>query len=196
MHETVYKSASVTVKDEGPGSVVAKFSTFDIVDRSGDIVRPSAFTDGQSVPMVWSHDWTKPIGKGVIRVTATHAEFHGSFFRTSAGQEARETVREMGDLQEWSWGFRITGTQRNDNIEGLDIVKAEPFEVSPVLVGANPQTSTLAVKSEREAANRRALNDLERGRLALEAIDLGMTSEETLNALEHERLDLEAIDLR
>jgi hypothetical protein len=52
----------------------------------------------------------------------------------------------MGSLQEYSWGFRVTETQPNKQIPGYDITAAEVFEVSPVLVGANQYTETLAVK--------------------------------------------------
>ena len=125
----------------------AVFSTFDVPDRDGDIVRASAFTDGQQVPMVWAHDWAMPIGKGTIRVEKARAVFDGQFnLNTSAGKDAYESVKFAGDLQEYSWGFRITGTQDNLAIRGLDITAAEVFEVSPVLVGANQYTSTLAVK--------------------------------------------------
>lgn len=147
MSHTKNLTTGVEYKDDSEhGSVVARFSTFDIVDREGDIVRASAFTDGQEVPMVWAHQWDKPIGKGVVRVAKDHARFEGQFFPTAAGQEARAAVKAMGDLQQYSWGFRVLDTQANEKIRGYDITKAEIFEVSPVLVGANQQTATLAVK--------------------------------------------------
>lgn len=148
MPQTKHLLAPVEFKDgeDGTGEVVARFSVFDIVDRDGDILRRSAFTDGQAVPMVWSHQWDQPIGKGRIVVKNDHAEFHGQFLSTPAAQAARTTVREMADLQEWSFGFRITETQDNPQIRGLDITGSQVFEVSPVLVGANQETATLAVK--------------------------------------------------
>lgn len=134
--------------DDAPeGSLRAVFSTFDVPDRDGDIVRASAFKDGQEVPMVWAHDWSKPVGKGVVRVEKNRAVFDGQFFlNTSWGKDAHESVKQMGSLQEYSWGFRVTDTQPNKNISGYDITAAEVFEVSPVLVGANQYTETLAVK--------------------------------------------------
>ena len=139
---------SAELKDDSDnGSLVAKFSTFDIVDREGDIVRRSAFADGQEVPMVWAHDWTRPIGKGTVRLEKDHARFEGEFFPTTDAQQARLAIRSMDRLQQYSWGFRVLDTQPNAEIRGYDITKAEVFEVSPVLVGANQETSTLAVKS-------------------------------------------------
>lgn len=145
---TKHLHTQVEYKDDGDtGSVVARFSTFDIVDREGDIVRGSAFTDGQEVPMVWAHDWTRPIGKGVVRVAKDHARFEGEFFPTQDGQQARLAVKSMAGLQQYSWGFRVLDTQPNKDIKGFDITKAEIFEVSPVLIGANQATATLSVKS-------------------------------------------------
>jgi HK97 family phage prohead protease len=139
---------SAELKDDSDnGSLVAKFSTFDIVDREGDIVRRSAFVDGQEVPMVWAHDWTRPIGKGTVRLDKDHARFEGEFFPTTEGQQARIAIRSMDRLQQYSWGFRVLDTQPNEKIRGYDITKAEVFEVSPVLIGANQETATLAVKS-------------------------------------------------
>ena len=144
---TKHLTTDVEYKDDGDtGSVVARFSTFDIIDREGDVVRASAFTDGQEVAMTWAHQWDKPIGKGVVRVAKDHARFEGTFFPTAAGQEARAAVKAMGNLQQYSWGFRVLETQPNDQIRGYDITKAEIFEVSPVLVGANQHTATIAVK--------------------------------------------------
>lgn len=141
-----FRDVELKAGDEA-GSLRAVFSTFDIPDRDGDVVRASAFKNGQSVPMVWAHDWSRPVGKGVIRVEKDRAVFDGQFnLATEAGREAYEAVKFAGDLQEYSWGFRITDTQDNTAIRGFDITGAEVFEVSPVLVGANQYTQTLAVK--------------------------------------------------
>lgn len=167
-------AAAVTFKDDDTGEVTARFATFDVVDRDGDVMRRSAFTNGQSVPMVWAHDWTKPVGRGVIRLQRDHALFLGSFLPTQAGQEARGAVKAMGELQQWSFGFRVLATQPNAAIKGYDITKLELFEVSPVLVGAGRTTATLAVKTGRTPAPYVPRTALERARLrlALEQLDL------------------------
>jgi HK97 family phage prohead protease len=147
--ELKYRTAPASLDTEVEGRLKAAFSVFDELDSDGDIVRASAFTDGQAVPLVWAHDWTKPVGKGVIRVGSKYAEFDGAFFTdTAAGMDAYRTVKAMGDLQEFSWGFQIL-----DQIKGKptdahkrEITKATVFEVSPVLVGANRNTRTLAIK--------------------------------------------------
>lgn len=101
--------------------------------------------------MAWSHQWDQIVGKGVIDVQKTQAVFRGRFFLdTEAGAEAYKTVKNMGALQDWSFGFRITEAEVK-TVGGIDarvISGAETFEVSPVLGGANAETSTVAIKSD------------------------------------------------
>lgn len=133
----------------------------------------------------------RPIGRGVIRVRNSHAEFLGSFLPTNAGQEARAAVRAMGDLQQWSWGFRVLATQPNNAIRGHDIVKAEIFEVSPVLVGANPQTATLTVKGARP---QRASHEKRLAWAKAVLKDSGNHARhDVLTALAYERIQLECL---
>lgn len=131
------------------GAVEAIFSTFGVIDSDQDIVLASAFTPGQQVPMVWAHDWQRPVGKGSVRVERDRAVLDGQFFLdTTAGLDAYRTVKAMGDLQEWSWGFRVTDADygEQDGATVRYIKGAELYEVSPVLVGANRDTATLAIK--------------------------------------------------
>lgn len=143
--------APLTLKESGePGQVTAVFSTFDVVDSDNDIVLATALTNGQMVPMTWAHQWDMPVGKGTIRVQEKQAIFDGQFFlETEAGLEAYKTVKCMGSLQEWSWGFRVVDAayeQRDEKFVRV-IKRAEVFEVSPVLVGAGVGTYTLGIKS-------------------------------------------------
>jgi HK97 family phage prohead protease len=147
---TKHASTPVELKADAAGHIDAVFSTFGVVDSDGDILVREAFTDGQEAPLVWSHDWSRPVGKGVIRTDEKRAIFSGDFFMdTTDGADAYRTVKAMGSLQEFSWGFRILDAEPGDK-DGMPvryITKAELFEVSPVLVGANRETYTLAIKS-------------------------------------------------
>lgn len=136
--------------DDQPGYVEAAFSLFGKVDSDRDIVESTAFKSGQEVPLVWAHDWQKPVGKGKISVLDDRAIFKGRFFvNTTSGRDAYETVKEMGSLQQWSWGFRVTDSSMEQRGgEHIRVIKkADVFEVSPVLVGANRETHTVAIKS-------------------------------------------------
>lgn len=148
--ETKHITTTAILKAEGDeGRLEAVFSTFGVVDRDGDIVQAGAIPDGQAVPMVWAHDWTKPIGKGVTQVDSERAIFKGDFFLdTTAGQDAYRTVKAMADLQQYSWGFRVLDASPGE-VDGQTIrviKRAELFEVSPVLVGAGLGTGTLSLK--------------------------------------------------
>lgn len=150
MSDTKYLASPGSLKAAAPpGHLEAVFSTFHVADRDGDVVLPSAFTPGQAVPLVWAHDWQRPIGKGAIRVEPERAIFDGELFLdTTAGLDAYTTIKRMGALQEYSWGFQVLdsepGTQGGQPVR---FIKAtEVFEVSPVLVGANRATGTLALK--------------------------------------------------
>lgn len=145
------------------GDVTAVFSTFDVIDSDGDVVLASAFTDGQEVPLVWSHDWTKPVGRGVIRVEPDRAIFDGRFFLdTQTGTEAYRTAKGMSDLQELSWGFRVLKSEmgEKDGRRVRFIQEAEVFEVSLVLVGANRETGLLAIKTAAVALGAAAAAEL------------------------------------
>src|SRR3990167_10299952 len=142
-------TAPFEIKDDATGAVQAAFSVFNTIDSDGDVVKPGAFEDGQEVPTVWSHQWDKPVGRGVVKVGRKQAIFDGNFFLdTQAGMEAYRTVKNMGNLQEWSFGFRVMEAEDGE-FEGMGVQflkKLELFEVSPVLVGANRETRTLAIK--------------------------------------------------
>lgn len=154
MTRTIKALQQLKAEDAREGTVKAIISTFNIPDRDGDVVVASAFTDGQPIKLcAWGHNWGDlPVGKGVIRVTPEHAVFEGEFFLdTTHGSDTYRTVKNLGDLQEWSWGFSIPkGGAYWGDLDGKRvryITRTEAHEVSPVLVGANPQTSTLDIKS-------------------------------------------------
>jgi len=108
--------------------------------------------------MVWAHKWDMPIGKGSIKEDGDKATFEGNFFMdTESGKEAYNIVKNMGDLQQWSFGYRVTDSERgsfkdaDDNeLDARYLKELTVFEVSPVLVGANQETYTMAIKSNEE----------------------------------------------
>lgn len=154
--------ASLTADGEEQGLIEAVFSVFDMIDSDGDVVTRSAFTNGQTVPMVWSHNWDMPIGKGKIRVEQDRAVFKGQLWLdTDDGLQAFRRIKNAAELQEYSWGFQITDAEPG-KVDGRDVrfIKGtELFEVSPVLVGANRQTQTLALKNSCPTCAEKADSD-------------------------------------
>lgn len=142
----------ITLKAGDVGEFEAVFSTFDVVDLDGDIVRRSAITDGQKIPLLWGHDSYKfPVATGVIHTTDTQAIVRGKFIDSSVGRDAHATVKATQELQELSWGFQIT--KANDIVKDgettREILETDQFEASFVLRGAAGagRTGVLGVKT-------------------------------------------------
>lgn len=138
-------------QDEKPGQFKAVFSRFNVIDRDGDVTLPGAFTDGQKVRIsYWGHRWHDlPVGRGQIHSDDEKAWVEGEFFLdTEAGIETYKTVKNLGDLQEWSYGFDIIESEwgKKDEQDVLYLKKLDVFEVSPVLLGAGIGTQTVTIK--------------------------------------------------
>jgi hypothetical protein len=142
-----------------PGSFRATLATFLVVDKDGDVTFPGAFPAGKEIPIsAYGHaSWmgALPVGKGVIGADDKIAWVDGKFFTdTVAGADTYKTVKQLGKLGEWSYGYDPTkelgptdsamaeypGAQRG-------LVKLEVYEASPVLLGAGVGTGTTAIKS-------------------------------------------------
>lgn len=138
------------------GTFRATFSRMSVIDRDGDVTEPGAFKDGQEVRIAqWGHNWGVPvIGKGTIHADDTTAWVDGQFFLdTAAGNDTYKTVKNLGSLQEWSYGFQILEATYGQ-FEGRDVrfLKGlDVFEVSPVMIGAGIGTGTDAIKSAGDA---------------------------------------------
>lgn len=152
----------VAVKDAVAGEVELAFATFNETDADKDVTLPGAFEDGAEVVISsYGHaSWgpsrgasavpVLPIGKGKIRTTKDEAIVDGRFFLdTTGGRETFAVVKELGDLQEWSYGYETLksheGEKDGEPVRFLE--KQVVFEVSPVLKGAG-KTRTLAVKAD------------------------------------------------
>lgn len=156
------KSIDLEIKNDEKGEVAAVFSVFDKIDSDGDIVKAGSIKSGfksGDVPMVWAHKWDMPIGKGQIEQDDNKATFKGQFFMdTESGREAYNLVKAMGELQQWSFGFKVDDSEygkfKKDGSEEEEDVRflkgLTVYEVSPVLVGANQETYTMAIKSNTE----------------------------------------------
>lgn len=146
--------SAVEVKDESEGTVEAVFSTFDVIDDDNDVVRPGAFQDGAKVRIsAYGHrSWhgELPVGRGTIRTTDSEAILDGKFFLdTTHGRDTFATVKQMGDLQEWSYSLDSVeesfGEYDGEDVRFLNRITVT--EVSPVLRGASVNTRTLAAKA-------------------------------------------------
>ena len=152
-----FKEVKFLTTNEVEGKVEAVFSVFNEVDSDGDVVEPKSIRSGygdKGVAMVWAHDWKDVVGRGRIEQDDEKAVFKGQFnMTTERGREAFNTVKEMGDLQQWSFGYEVLDSEKGlfTKADGIEqevryLKDVKVWEVSPVLVGANQNTYTMATK--------------------------------------------------
>ena len=146
---------SVEIKDAEAGTVQAVFATLGVIDSDGDVTVKGAFENEAPVRIsAYGHtSWggALPVGKGFIKEVGDEAILDSQLFlNTAAGREHFETIKEMGPLMEWSYGYDVveadTGEFEGQKVRYLKKLKVH--EVSPVLLGAGVGTRTLAVKSD------------------------------------------------
>jgi len=180
-----YRNKDILNFDEETGTVEAVFSVFNEIDSDNDVVLPKSIRSGygdKGVAMVWGHDWKNIIGKGKIIQDDNKALFKGSFnMNTLAGKEAYETVKAMGDLQQWSFGFEVldseVGMFSKDGGEEKEVrylKDLKVWEVSPVMVGANQNTHTVAVKNaeqEMETNDKEIKNEIKSTDIEVEEVN-------------------------
>lgn len=155
---TVKAFGALEIKDADKGEVEAIIATTETVDRDHEVILKGAIPDGAKVKLSgYGHGamfGEMPVGKGTLHNDGSKVIFRGKFFiSTPRGREAFDTLKEFGSDQEWSFGFRVLDAE-NASEEWLKqgafrvLKKLEPFEVSPVLLGAGIGTRTIKIKCD------------------------------------------------
>lgn len=157
-----FKSSGAIVTSTDEGIVEAIVSVFGNVDSYNERIMPGAFSKSIASYMptgVLSHDWENPVA------TTLHVEelapgdtrlpedirlngglfIRGQFFEEipSSWEAYLKVKRKL--FREFSIGYEVVSDGFKDGVRELYEIKLH--EWSPVLVGANPATSLLAVKS-------------------------------------------------
>ncbi|MCD6552446.1 MAG: HK97 family phage prohead protease [Anaerolineae bacterium] len=186
MKRKTYSRSNLKLTSE-PGEFECVFATLNEVDADGDVTLPGAFEDGAAVRIAaWGHRWDDPpVGKGTIYERGNEAVCQGHFFLdTQAGADTYRTVKNLGDLQEWSYGYDVLdsapGTWEGRPVRLLKRLKV--YEVSPVLLGAGVRTRTTRIKGLHPAlwrltpaSVRASLEELAGPDLFMAAIDDALT---------------------
>ncbi len=143
--------------DEDTGKVLAKFGTSGVKDLDGDVIEKGAIGVQQVQVSAFGHtSWSGslPVGKGVTREDGDAQLADLEFFMdTTHGLDHFKTVKNLGELGEWSYGFEImssrapTEEERQLGIRQI-IEEMKVFEVSPVLRGAGVNTGTISAKCD------------------------------------------------
>lgn len=187
--------SGVEIKSESQGEVEALFSTFGVKDHDGDVTDPGAFENGaKCLISAYNHQsWqgAMPVGKGVIEVGAGGARLKGQFFMdTSHGRDAFQTVKAIGDLQEWSYGFDVlsAGETEVDGAKCRLLKSLKVYEVSPVMRGAGIGTRTVGAKMRFAEHAQAVMADL--GKLRARAAEVMAMRAEKGKGLSEESAEL------
>lgn len=160
-------------RDDSAGVVEAIVSAYDVVDSWNTRFLHGAFADydranspdPDDLPrVVWGHDWNRFAGKVVETAELAPgdkslpegAREHGGWFvqsefalRTVDGADLYEHLA-FGSVTRWSHGFDPIEEQAGtDGVHEFTRVKV--YEVSPVLVPANTEAVTMAVRGRYAA---------------------------------------------
>lgn len=155
--ETKAFTAELKASDDEQGIAVVRFATMGEMDLDGDITEPGAFGEQRVKVSAYGHtSWggALPVGVGTIKESGDEAIATLQFFMsTDHGRNHYETVKGLGSLGEWSYGFDVTDEAEPDEEQAKAGVKRilkklTVHEVSPVLRGAGVGTRTLAVKCD------------------------------------------------
>jgi hypothetical protein len=144
-------TASVQAADEY--RITALVSVFNVVDHANERVMPGAFKASLARRMpkgVWAHDWQTPVAKTLEAHETDKGLVIDAVFNpdTQRGREAYSDIK-FGIIDEFSIGYRVVKDSfdsESKNIRQLD--ELELYEWSPVLVGMNPATELLTIKSD------------------------------------------------
>jgi hypothetical protein len=153
--ETERKSITLhDLKLSDTGEFSALFAPFNKIDLQGDLTLPGAFGKQNVVISAYGHGSSMgmalPVGKGSISDGETGGIVKGKFFLdTQGGKDTYTVVKELGDLQEWSYSLpEIDYEMRTIDDRSVRVLKRiKVKEVSPVMMGAGIDTHTLDVKS-------------------------------------------------
>lgn len=157
-----------------PGTFTGYASTFDNVDRDGDIIFSTAFDDfladdlNKSVPLLYGHKKNLENMLGKIEL---EKDAHGLFGRgkldlsTDLGKRTYNLMK-MGALNSLSIGFLINDYEPVDPQKpfgGWKIKSADLTEVSVVITPANPKAKITQVKEKKAIMDKQNLINEEKG---------------------------------
>ena len=153
------------VLDRAEGIVEAYVNSMGVVDSDGDVIAPEAFNNSIKnnlpIPVLSGHDQNQIVGK-VIKAKPEEDEEERYKLKatmqlnmdTQAGREAYSNISGQY-VREWSVGFNLNeGGVESERINGKVtrvINDLDWVEVSAVVRGASPNTTTISAKTDKKA---------------------------------------------
>ena len=156
----------VKILDESQGIVEAFVNSMGEIDSDGDVIDPDAFQNSimmnMPVTVLSGHDSSKIIGKvldahSVQKGDGTARLYNRIQFNleTQIGREAFSNV-SGGYVDQWSVGFNIPDGGSEIIQEGNTAIRlikdVDWVEVSSVIRGASPNTTTISAKEDNKTA--------------------------------------------
>jgi len=170
--------AFVTKTDEMQGIVETVFAVFGNRDKGDDIIHPGAFAKtfaerGHKVKVLDHHNRTSildVLGKPLSFRELSRDELPTDLLKevpeaiggawaqvqfnmkTQAGHDVFQHIR-AGDIDEWSFGYDALDKDYSevDKVQVRNLRTIKLYELSPVIWGMNPATTTTSAKEEKPA---------------------------------------------
>jgi hypothetical protein len=149
-------NAAAQFTTDPAGQITAVFARTGVIDLDGDVTAADAFTEGApTIISAYGHkSWegALPVGSGTIHTVGDTAVLRGQFLmNTQAGRDTFETVKALGPLQEFSYGYDAEtsfGKFQGKAVRFLN--KVTVHEVSPTLKGSGIRTQLLDAKDHAD----------------------------------------------
>jgi HK97 family phage prohead protease len=162
MSQRETKSFHGELKADGDGIVEAIVSVYGNIDSYNERVMPGAFANSLAAKLptgVLSHDWNNPVATTLSVEELLPGDprlpenvkgngglyIKGQFFEDIPSSWEAYLKIKRGLFREFSIGYNVVKDGFKDGVR--ELYELDLHEWSPVLVGANPATSLLAVKS-------------------------------------------------
>ncbi|EIN3072632.1 HK97 family phage prohead protease, partial [Escherichia coli] len=123
-------------------------------DRDGDILEPEGAEFGSTIPFLWQHDHSRPVGQCTVRRVREGLEITAMLVKPEPGMPSQMAARldeawaaiKTGLVRGLSVGFRPHEYTYLDG-GGLHFLRWELMEVSAVTVPANAECTIRTIKS-------------------------------------------------
>ncbi|EER3892160.1 hypothetical protein F8292_005231, partial [Escherichia coli] len=122
-------------------------------DRDGDILEPEGAEFGSTIPFLWQHDHSRPVGQCTVRRVREGLEITAMLVKPEPGMPSQMAARldeawaaiKTGLVRGLSVGFRPHEYTYLDG-GGLHFLRWELMEVSAVTVPANAECTIRTIK--------------------------------------------------
>lgn len=132
------------------GTFEGSLAVYGNVDDQGDVIANSAFRktlldNGDTIPLLWSHDASQPIGTLKLEDGPRALKATGKLVLSVARAREAYDLLKAGAIRGLSIGFRTIKSDMKDGVRHLRELRL--FEGSLVAFPANPEALVTAVKA-------------------------------------------------